>query len=535
MRSSGDTALPCYFPGSIVCLEWTRPRSTSVVNKGATLRKTKMTQRFEFDAIRLDRQSSETQYRQLENQIRTAILSGLLNGGSRIPSSRSLSKSLGVSRNSVTAAYEQLISEGYLETQVGSGTCVSTSLPESFEFRQLKPPRRHHRNLKAKLSMQGKQLERYATWLPAMPKIAKPFRPHLPAIDEFPIQVWNQITHEVVRRTASRQLEHCDPQGYAPLRESIAEYMRIARGVHCGADQVIVTSGAQQALALTIQLLLDPHDTVWVEDPGNTPAQQVLELSVASVVPVPLDAEGIDIASMAKNRQRPKLIYVTPSSQWPMGMTMSLQRRMELIAMAQRDDSWILEDDYNGEYRYVGRPQPALCSLDDSGQTIYTGTFSKILFPAIRLGFLIVPPDLAQPFTYAKWLADRFSPPLPQMVLHRFIEDGHFAKHTRRMRSLYRERQRHLHQLVQKYLPDVATVDLPESGMHLIVQGVNAKADAKLIATAKQVGIESHSVAMYANHPKQARGLILGFAAYTQTETTQAIKTWKGAIQGSSR
>lgn len=489
-------------------------------------------QRFEFNAIRLDEASTEDLYRQLENQIRTVISGRLLPAGSRVPSSRSLSRMLGVSRNTVLTAYEQLISEGYLESKTGSGTTVAALLPEAFEF-GTRPLTSVNRNTAAhSLSATGRQLADFATWMPDAPEVARPFRPHLSAIDEFPIAVWNRLTNEQAR-WSSRQLGHCDPQGFPPLRESIAEYMGVSRGVACTADQVVITAGAQQGLSLIMQLLLDAGDAVWVEEPGNTPANQLLSLSDFPLVHVPVDAEGIDLNQVPKGAASPRLIYVTPGGQWPLAMTMSLKRRMQLLALAEQHQAWVIEDDYNGEFRYTGRPHPALCSLDQSGRTIYMGTFSKMLFPAIRLGFLIVPPQLARTFAYGRWLRDRGSPPLPQMVLHRFIEAGHFLTHIRQMRALYRERQQYLYDALQRQFGDLITVDQPESGMHLVVHGATQKIESQLIVAARRANVEFHPVSMYSERPQKHQGLILGFAAFDEASSRKALRAWSRQMDAS--
>ncbi len=490
-------------------------------------------ERFEFDTIRLDDSLSESQYSQLEGQIRSAISGRLLSAGTRVPSSRKLAQILGISRNTVLTAYEQLISEGYLETVRGSGTRVAGLPPEAFEFDEHPQLPLTGTATAECLSAAGRRLTELAKSFPSAADRATPFRPHLPAVDEFPVAVWNRFANERAR-WSSQQLNHCDPQGFPPLREAIAEYMAISRGVACAAEQVVVTSGAQQGLSLVMQLLIEPNDTVWVEEPGNAPANQLLELARARVVPVPLDAEGIDVSGMPTRGGKPKLIYVTPGGQWPMAMTMSLNRRLELLTVAQRHESWVIEDDYNGEFRYTGRPHPALCSLDQSGRTIYMGTFSKMLFPAIRLGFLIVPPKLSQTFAYARWLHDRFSPPLTQMVLHRFIESGNFLKHIRRMRSLYNDRQKFLYHSLLEHLKTHIEVDLPESGLHLVVRGVTARAEDRLIAAAKRAGVEYHSVKMYSREPKAVRGIILGFAAFDKQATEKAIRDWSVELARSS-
>ncbi|MEW4489509.1 PLP-dependent aminotransferase family protein [Thalassoglobus sp. JC818] len=481
---------------------------------------------FEFEAIHLDDDSQTHRYVQLEQQIRRAIVDRRLPAGSRIPSSRNLAKLLNVSRNTVLTAYDQLISEGYLKSSGGSGTRVATVLPETFEHKTAKLPAKHSSIGTEELSRVGKTLAQQADPVVLTPQKVLPFLPHVPAVDEFPIDVWNRLTNEQSRWTR-KHLVLCEPIGYRPLRESIAEYMGLSRGVECSPDQVVITSSAQQSMMLLGQLLLDPGDVVWVEEPGNLPANSVLELSGAKIEGIPVDEEGLDLTA-AELKRSPRMICVTPGGQWPLTMTMSLNRRLELLARAQESKSWVVEDDYNGEFRYNGRPHRSLTSLDPTGRTIYMGTFSKVLFPSIRMAFLVVPPALAEAFAMAKWLQDRGTSPLPQMVLHRFIETGNFVKHLRRMRTLYAERQRFLFEGLQEHFGKDVVVTLPESGLHLVVFGRTEKIEQRLIAAAERANVRFHLVKFYAIDPESdsSRGIILGFAAYGKKLSKRALRDW---------
>lgn len=481
---------------------------------------------FEFEGIHFDEKSSEHRYVQLEQQIRSAVAAGRLSAGARVPSSRNLARLLNVSRNTVLTAYEQLISEGYLESIAGSGTRVATIPPEAFEQRPARASSKTPSIGIEALSSVGRALAKQANRLTLVSQDPVPFLPHLPAMDQFPIDVWNRLSSEQ-SRWSSKHLLLCEPQGYLPLRESIAEYMGLSRGVDCSADQVIITASSQQSTMLLGQLLLEPNDVVWVEDPGDSPARCVLELARAKIHGVPVDAEGIDL-SAANSKPPSKLICVTPGGQWPLAVTMSLNRRLELLARAKQFKSWILEDDYNGEFRYSGRPHRSLCSLDSSGRTIYMGTFSKMLFPSLRIAFLIVPWAMSETFAFAKWLQDRGAATLPQMVLHRFIETGNFIKHIRRMRTLYAQRQRVLYEGLQKHFQENIKVDLPESGLHLVVFGRTKKIEARLVAAAERANVQFHLVKTYARDPNAAssRGIILGFAAYDEKSSQLTLRRW---------
>ncbi|PHQ35851.1 MocR-like pyridoxine biosynthesis transcription factor PdxR [Rhodopirellula bahusiensis] len=481
-------------------------------------------EQFEFESIQLSNSDSRPVYQQLEDHLRHAIADRTLQPEDRVPSSRNLATAIGVSRNTVLAAYEQLISEGYLESVRGSGTRVAKMPPQAFEFAAATNATKPQLDSTGCLSALGQQLSEEAAWVPPVATKPKAFTPHLPAIEEFPLDVWNRFCNEQAR-WSTKHLMLGDPQGYLPLRESIAQYMAVSRGLSCTPEQVVITSGSQQAFTMVAQLLLNPGDAVWVEEPGNAPANRLLDIAGAQLVPVPLDSEGIDLSRVPKKTPKPKLICVTPGGQWPMGMTMSLNRRLELIATAQRHKSWIIEDDYNGEFRYTGRPHASLSSLDSSGRTIYMGTFSKMLFPAIRLGFLIVPADLAKVFSYSRFLQDRSSPQLVQMTLHRFIESGNFVKHIRRMRSLYAERQTTLFESLEKHLGEFIDVHQPESGMHLTVRGITKTAEKRLVAAAGRAGVEFHPVSIY-SQSGDAQGMILGFAAFDKNTIQRTVRRW---------
>jgi len=318
--------------------------------------------------------------------------------------------------------------------------------------------------------------------------------------------------------------------GYEPLRKAIASYVGVSRGVRCDPEQVVITSGAQQGIELIAKLLLDPNDRVAIEEPGYSPARRVFEFAGARMTFIPTDSSGINIASVGIDHSPHRLVYVTPSSQWPLGMTMTLARRLELLQWTRRHKAWILEDDYNGEYRYRGRPLPALHTLDEYGRVIYMGTFSKVLFPALRLGYLIVPSQHSGAFENAHWLADQHSSLAEQMVLADFIEEGHFARHIRRMRTLYAARQDAMYSAIHRYLSDYVDFVRRETGQHTVLTPKSEAANNQLIATAKHVKIEYHTVSMYAANA-QSRGIILGFAAFTERQIQMAVRRWAEALQ----
>jgi GntR family transcriptional regulator/MocR family aminotransferase len=489
-------------------------------------------EQFEFESIRLIDDGERPLFRQLEDHLRAAIQSGELRPGQKLPSTRQLSATLRVARNTILNAYDQLLSEGYLESIHGSGTRVSSELPETTVLSTSPVVRQKPlRKAAVRLSRYGQTMAKFQDWVPESGS-PRPFRPHMPAIDEFPLDVWKKLTLQQSRLLNSKHLSGVEAQGYRPLREAIADYMQVSRGVTCDADQILITSGAQQGFHLVCQLLLDPGDSVGLEDPGYMPARQVASLSGLQVISATTDEEGIVIDSLTKRDSSPQLIYATPGGQWPLGMTLSLPRRLELLKFAQTHNSWILEDDYNGEFRYVGRRLPAMASLDTSWRVIYMGSFSKLLFPAIRLGFLVVPREIVGTFRYARWLTDRYSPSLWQMVLCRFIETGQFLKHVRKMRVLYAERQQVLCDGLRVTFGDDLRFTQHPSGMHLAIFGRTKAIEKDLIQSAKDAKIDYHPIAMYTHDPKLSAGLILGFTAYTPAQMSEALGRWGKVYEG---
>ncbi|MGH9142279.1 MAG: PLP-dependent aminotransferase family protein, partial [Thermoanaerobaculia bacterium] len=329
---------------------------------------------------------------QIRHTIRRAVLAGYLRPGARLPSSRVLAAELGVSRNSVVDAYDQLHSEGYLEGRHGSGTFVAADLlvdvagrsPATSPLRQLA------------LSSRGRASASLETSHSA--DTHRPFSPGIPALDLAALASWFQTAARVRKRMTPELLNYGNAAGYAPLREAIAGYLGPTRGVMCGADQVVITAGTQQALSIAAHLLLDPDEPAWVEDPGYPGAAAALAGAGARLVHVAVDADGLDVAAGVRRAPGARLAYVSPSHQYPLGITMSLARRLDLLRWANQANAWILEDDYDSEFRYDGRTLPALQGLDDRGRVIYVGTFSKTLFPSLRIGYAIVPSDLAGSF-----------------------------------------------------------------------------------------------------------------------------------------
>jgi len=489
-------------------------------------------QRFPLESLALDEKAAEPLYRQLEAQIRSAISDGRLPPGERMPSTRQLADDIGVARNTVKNAYNQLIVEGYLVTAAGSGTLVAQDLPE--QLLQLPAGNRAAAPTSATFpfSRASKRLRAVEDWIAAeVHRPSRPFRAHAPASDAFPRQLWARLTTRRLRNMSRDLLERVDPRGYRPLREAIADYLGGARGVACEPEQVIVTAGVQQGIDLIAKLLLDPGDRVCMEEPSYAPARLVFELMGAKVLSVPVDEEGLEVARLSAAVQGAKLVYVTPSSQFPLGMTMSLPRRLALIEWAKRSGAVILEDDYNGEYRYAGRPLPALYGLAPPGQVLYSGSFSKLLFPALRIGYLVVPTDAVDRFTAARWLVDRHSPPLEQAVLADFIEEGHFARHVRRMRTLYAERQAALVEAARRDLDGMVDVPASDAGLHQIGWLSDTVSEATIVRAAATAGVELMPTSWFGVCKARRESVIMGYAPFTPREIGRATKALAKALE----
>jgi GntR family transcriptional regulator/MocR family aminotransferase len=478
--------------------------------------------------------SSQPLYRQLYESLRAAILAGQLAGGMRLPSTRALAEELGASRSTVINAFDQLLAEGYIYGVHGSGTFVARVLPEEL----LEAPRGPGMRPREPAPMGA--LSRRGAALAALPEPPLPARPALahsrafdvglPATDAFPRKLWGQLLARCWRRGASDLLDYQPGAGSMPLREAIAAHVTAARGVRCDAGQVIVTAGSQQALALAAQVLLDPGDAAWIEDPGYMGARAALLAAGARLIPVPIGAEGLDSSAGLARCASPRLVYITPSHQFPLGATMSLARRLALLEWASTASVWLLEDDYDSEFHYAGRPLAALQGLDRAGCVIYIGTFSKVLFPALRLGYLIVPPALVEAFIRARAAADMHSPALDQAALAEFMREGHFARHIRRMRALYAERQAILIDAAARDLAGLLDLQPAATGMHLL-GWLPAGVDDRVAAErAGACGVRVLPLSWLRIEPAERGGLLLGYAAANEREIRDGVRRLARAL-----
>lgn len=470
--------------------------------------------------LALERDNAEPLHRQLYDQLRGLILDGRLVAGTRLPSSRTLSRDLAISRNTVTTAFDQLFAEGYLVGKIGAGSFVSDELPEdSLSMRQIDPPAGQPMPRRQGLSTRGARLaalrgRRSTRHTPA-------FSIGLPDLDSFPFDVWSRLMTKAWRRPPRDLLAHAEPAGYLPLRQAIVDYLRTARGVRCEPEQLIIVAGVQQAISLACHVLLDEGDVALMEEPGYPGVRGALMGAGIRTVSGPVDAEGMDIDAGEKLAPTARLACVAPSHQYPLGVTMTLARRLKLLDWAQRNDGWVLEDDYDSEYRYSGRPLSALQGLDRDGRVVYAGTFSKVMFPSLRIGYLVVPVDLAEPFRSARAALDDHPSTIAQPALAAFIEEGHFAAHLRRMRRLYGERRAALIDCLTAEFGDGMTIAPSEAGMHLLARlspdlapdPPNGVSDQDIQTRAAEQGVTVSALSNYYAAPTEDRGLLLGYSA----------------------
>ncbi len=453
---------------------------------------------------------------QVYQQLRLAIEAGTFAPGTRLPPTRLHAQALGVGRNTVLWALERLQAEGYVQARVGSGSYVADNLRAA-------PPRQAPPTPAVPaLSRRGQLVADTARhWQPpAVPATA--FRIGAPEVATFPFALWDRLARQCAASQRQAQAQYLDPTGLPALREAIAQWLWVSRGVRCEAGQVLVTSGSQQAIDLVGRLLLDVGDEVIVEDPGYTGIRASLLSHGAAVRPIGLDDEGLDIASAARQAPAARLAVVTPTHQFPMGVRMSLARRLSLIDWAQANQAWLLEDDYDGEFQYGAHRTPALCSLPHGGRVLYIGTFSKTLHPGLRLGFIVLPPALVPAFAGAKALSDRHSPGDGQAVLARFIAEGHLLRHLRRMRELYQERQAALIAGLAHVTGGAIQLPPCEHGMHLVLPATANADDRALSAQAAERGVWLAPLSRYTMAAPQ-RGWLLGYAAYGPDEVHNAL------------
>lgn len=460
--------------------------------------------------------------RQLTVVLRAAIRAGELKPGEALPSTRHLASSLGISRGLVTDAFEQLIAEGFLEAQPGSCTKVSTTLSQ-FPAATSRPPVNRAKGRRT-LPPRAAAFAEVARQFAPLPSV--PFAVSVPVGPTAPDDTWRRLGNRTRGLRCAAPSGYDDPQGVSALRTAIAEYVRKSRSVHCTPDQVIVTAGTQQGLYLACQVLLEPTDRVWVEDPAYRGITGILEAMGAEerTVRVPVDDAGIDVDFGVRVAEDARAAFVTPSHQYPLGMPLSMARRTALITWARSHDSWIVEDDYDSELRYVGHPFPSLQGLAPD-RAIYLGTFSKILFPSLRLGYVIVPEHLVPSFCGARSLMDRHPPSADQHSLAAFIAEGHLDRHIRRVRLVYADRRMHLIDIIDRTIPrELAWLQPGDQGMHLVLWLTASISDEVVTEKAMEAGVSVRAVSpMYAGN-RGRQGLILGLGGYSNEQMERSVK-----------
>lgn len=481
------------------------------------------------DLLLAPRKSGQEAWRWLYMEVRSAIMDGRLKTGARLPSTRNLAAQYGFARGTVVAAFQQLQAEGFVSSEVSAGTFVMPApgweMPSPAKQRS---PR--HALSRATVARRTQDLLKSIFFQPPSHSIGKAFRGYEPAIDLFPVEQWARIAARVYRKAPRSLYGQGDASGYPPLRRAIAEYVGRSRGVRCSAEQVIVTSGAQQALDLLARVLLDPGDNVWMEDPGYPGASQAFQSAGANVLPIPVDGDGMDIGKAIKSFPAARVAYVTPANQFPLGIVMSAERRVELLAWAARAGAWIIEDEYDAEYRYSGKPIASLHSLDSSGSVIYVGTFTKMLFNALRIGFIVVPERLAAAFRMTRSFMDRHPPTLDQAVLTEFINEGHFGRHVRKMRQVYADRSQLLADEAKRRLSGLLHVEHAQSGMCTVAWIETRMTETVLTERAKQLGLEVVPLSSFVDKNRQKPGLFLGFAGCNANEIKRGVSVLEAIL-----
>jgi GntR family transcriptional regulator / MocR family aminotransferase len=487
-----------------------------------------------FEMVRLDRSAAEPLHHQLYRQIRDELRSGNFSSSSRLPSSRALAAELGVSRLTVNEAFAELRAEGYLIMKARSGIFVANPLPDAFlaaNQESVSPQLRQERHVSKRVNRipdarTGDQFDLGPT--NAAPGVL--LQSGIPAVDEFPLETWERLRAQILAKKGVNLLRYGSNRGDADLREALAAYLCDFRGARCHPDQILIVAGMQQAMLIAALAILDPGDRAWIEDPGFHQARKVFALAGAKIIPRRVDREGI-VIHQTPQRFAPKLIYVTPSHQFPLGVTMSLKRRKALLEFAERRGAYVLEDDYNAEFRFSGPPLPCLQGLDRGGRVIYAGTMSKILFPSLRLGYLLVPATLADAVAKLRTAIDQQSPSIDQATLARFINEGFYLSHVRRVRKLYAERREIFIELFNKLLGDRFTLDIADAGLHALAWFRFPEDLSRLQRLTPNLGVKISSLSFFCIEAKLPPALMLGFAAWSAAQIREGLTRLARALQ----
>nr|WP_100248232.1 PLP-dependent aminotransferase family protein [Rhizobium altiplani] len=481
---------------------------------------------FSLDMLTLDADAETALHRQLYNELTRLILSGKLKANTRLPSSRTLADELHISRNTVIAAYDALLAEGYVECRSGSGTWIS-DLPEPTK----KPDSQQDELHLPQLSRRGNVIVRQPKDQTVPGQIA--FHPGFPDIREFPFSTWARLLKRHARYPHEEIFGYHSLSGHPRLQTAIANYLGVSRGVECTPSQVIIVTGAQSAFDLCARLLLDEGDAFCYEEPGYSGAFSAM--LAAGGVPIPLYVNRDGWSVRTTFEQNPRLFFVTPSCQWPMGLAMRLENRLELLNAAENLNAWIIEDDYDGEYRYRGKPIPAMQGLDKSGTVLYVGTFGKTMFPALRIGFVVVPARLSQAFDAAVSITGKHPPLLLQATLADFIEEGFFAKHLAKMRRIYAERQAEFVGECNAYLGEWLSVEQIDTGMQVVGRFKMPMSDLEFCGLAAAHAVDVSPLSPHYRHSPPEQGIIMGYTGVGATERQKGLERLRAAFQESLR
>ena len=477
-------------------------------------------------------------YDQIYRALRGQILGGRLAAAARVPATRDLARELGVSRNVAIMAYRQLLDEGYLTARKGAGTFVARELPRNLATVPIRhPPRAARTAAPVHLSAYARRVREVShggkfTWEPRRDVLPYDFRYGPPSFTDFPHETWCRIVARRARRVTIRDLDYGSPEGLPALREAIADYAARARAIACTPGQILVVNGSQQALDLAARVLVDPGDVVLMEEPHYRGARTVMRAAGAKIETTAVDEHGLRTEELAQRRTPSRLAIVTPSHQFPTGAVMPLGRRLELLSWARRSGACIFEDDYDSEYRYSGRPIEALAALDDSGCVLYAATFSKVMFPSLRLGYMILPERLVEPIRSVKALMDTGGPNLAQAALVDFIREGHFERHLHRSRMRSASRRAAMLDAIERHLGSRAQISGVNAGLHLMVwlHDLPASRSRELRMRAARAGVGVYSVEpFYLNPPKQV-GLLLGYASMPEKQIAEGIRRFASVV-----
>ena len=475
---------------------------------------------------RLDRALPLPLSRQLAGALREALAAGRIDAGARLPSSRALAAELGLARSTVVGVFEQLAAEGYIAGRPGSGYFAAASLAGRAPQMHAAPA------VPRPLSRHGERLRDHA---PTWPSLGRPFELGHAEVDGSLMTTWKRLASRVLSSRSSLAWNYGDPRGEPRLRRAIADYLAAARGVRCTPDQIVLTSGTQQGLSLAAQVLLDAGDAVWIEDPCYRSTYDILRAAEAEIVPVPVDEDGLDVAAgQRRDSRQPRLVYSTPSRQYPLGMAMPLARRAVLLGFAAQAGAWVIEDDYESEFQAPGQMLPSLQGLDRAGRVVYLGTFSKLVFPSLRLGYAVLPEDLVAPFAGARHLADRQSSGLIQAIMTEFMLGGHFARHLKRMRARYAERQRFLIDQLARRLGGLVEIRPVESGMYLTAWLPWGWSDQKAAAALAEAAVVSVPLSSLTLQAARRPGLVLGYTGHSEAALARAVEIMERVLSAPS-